>query len=167
MADFTSCQFLLCCEGMAHICSRSLLLAWKGISKLLWQMLALSPTSLARCWNLSRAKTQTYMGEYKTAKTVAHWFRVAKMATLILAGADDDVVITVPIHTASQKIDYSWATLARGKKRKGELTVLINGPLVNDDTPSTPFDTMSSMIHQLVSTLFVRLRVLVVAVRVF
>lgn len=52
-------------------------------------------------------------------QTAVHWFWMGKMATLILAGAEDDVIIMVLIHTASQKIDSSWAPLARGIKRKG------------------------------------------------
>lgn len=52
-------------------------------------------------------------------QTAAHWFWMGKMATLILAGAEDDVIIMVLIHTTSQKIDSSWAPLARGIKRKG------------------------------------------------
>lgn len=36
MTDFTSYHFFfLCCQGMTCVCSLSLLLAWKGISKLL------------------------------------------------------------------------------------------------------------------------------------
>lgn len=44
--------FFLCCQGMAHVCSPSLLLAWKEMSKLLWQMLALSPLCPARALEL-------------------------------------------------------------------------------------------------------------------
>lgn len=39
----------------------------------------------------------------RTRQTAAHWFWMGKMATLILAGAGDDVIIMVLIHTASQK----------------------------------------------------------------
>lgn len=53
-------SFFLRCQGMAHVCSLSLLLAWKGISKLLWQMLALSPLCPAWHWNFAHAQTRTY-----------------------------------------------------------------------------------------------------------
>lgn len=61
---------------------------------------------------------------------------------LILAGAEDDVIIIAPIYTASKKMDSSSAPIARGTKSKGELTGLIYVPRVNDDTPSTPFHTV-------------------------
>lgn len=52
-------------------------------------------------------------------QTAAHRFWMSKMATLILAGAEDDVVIMVLIHTASQK---NWFLLSthcqRHTKRK-------------------------------------------------
>lgn len=75
-------------------------------------------------------------------QTAVHWFWMGKMATLILAGADDDVVIMVPVHTASQKNWFFLSAPCQRHKKEGELTGLIYGPLVNDDTPSTPFHTM-------------------------
>lgn len=67
---------------------------------------------------------------------------MGKMATLILAGAEDDVIIMVLIHTASQKNWFLLSTPCQRHKKEGELTGLIYGPLVNDDTPSTPFHTV-------------------------
>lgn len=75
-------------------------------------------------------------------QTAVHWFWMGKMATLILARADDDVVIMVPVHTASQKNWFFLSAPCQRHKKEGELTGLIYGPLVNDDTPSTPFHTM-------------------------
>lgn len=127
---------------MAQIYSLSLLLAGKGISKLLWQMLALSPRCPAQHWILAHAQQWTYRSDHRTAETVVHRFRLGKMAVLILAGAEDDVIIMVLTHTASQKNWFLLSTPCQRHKKEGELTSLIYGPRVNDDTPSTPFHTV-------------------------
>lgn len=66
-------------------------------------MLALSPRCPAQHWILAHAQLWTYRSDHRTAETVVHRFRLGKMAMLILAGAEDDVIIMVLTHTASQK----------------------------------------------------------------
>lgn len=126
MTDFISYQFFLRCQGMAHVCSLSLLLAWKGISKLLWQMLALSPPCPAQHWNLAHAQTRTYRSTRQQRQTVVHWFWMGKMATLILATAEDDVVIIAPIHTASQKKNGFLLSTHSQRRKKGRGTDRLN-----------------------------------------
>lgn len=81
-------------------------------------------------------------GYRRTTETVVHRFRLGKMAMLILAGAEDDVIIMVLTHRAPQKNWFLLSTPCQRHKKEGELTSLIYGPLVNDDTPSTPFHTV-------------------------
>ena len=108
-------------------------------------------SSSDRCWHynpcvLSGAgtrpplQTQPYRS-YKTAETDSGALipNGQRVATLILAGAGDDVIIMVLIHTASQKNWFLLSAPCQRHKKEGEPTGLIYGPLVNDDTPSTPF----------------------------
>lgn len=109
-------------------------------------------SSSDRCWHynpcvLSGAGTlppvcrhSLYWG-YKTAETDSGALipNGQRVATLILAGAGDDVIMMVLIHTASQKNWFLLSAPCQRHKKEGEPTGLIYGPLVNDDTPSTPF----------------------------
>lgn len=102
------------------VCSLSLLLAWKGISKLLWLMLALSPLSTARLWILAHAKTQTERGLAVDD---------GDSGTLILNGQDGHAHFGCSWRWCYyyygprpkgclKKIDSSWAPLARGTGRE-------------------------------------------------
>lgn len=119
-------------------CSLSLLLAWKGISKLLWLMLALSPLSTARLWILAHAKAQTERGLA---------FDDRDSGTLILNEKDGHAYFG-----CSRRWYYYYGPHPNGclkqlippeplspEAQERKVTSLIYGPLVNDKMSSAPF----------------------------
>lgn len=115
------------------------------------------PCVLPGRWNLARAQTTDLqeLAQDKRRQTAARW--IGGKAVLNLVGALMTLVIlrssSLQLH---KKLIPPERPFARSIKKEGELTGLICGPSVNDDTPSTP---CRSMIHQLVSTLSIHLQV--------
>lgn len=116
---FISFFFFLCCQGMAHVFSLSLLLACKGISKPLWQMLPLSSLSLAWLQILACAQTWTYRSRIRQPREWhtdsecpprSYFFQLEQRMTLFLCSS--------PIQHL-KKIDSSWTPLGRSIQRKG------------------------------------------------
>lgn len=136
----------LVCQGMTCVCSLSLLLAWKGISKLLWQdagiiaLVSWLPSCLAV--ELNRVSTRTCGHELIPSER--KWTRV------FLASTKDNIIFMALIYLVPpQKIDlFSTALVPEAYKTEGgggrqegllgvRLTGLICRPLVNDVMPST------------------------------
>lgn len=82
------------------------------------------------------------LAQRQQRQTAAHWFRTSKDGHAYFGWSWRWRYYYGPHPYSFSKNWFLLSTPCQRHKKEGELTGLIYGPLVNDDTPSTPFHTV-------------------------